>query len=201
MWRDTRLRSSTVSSPSQPASSASSSGQSFRPVRATAKRAEAALDPLAHPVHEHVAVAEPDAERLGEILTLQALACRELEDELIACVESGRRLTHGAGQLLEVDGAETSRRRVIRSHDLSGRRRVERAHALATLRASIHLVAKDGEQPRLQLGRVAELAELLGSLDEHVLHDVGCLVPIVQHVRRRVVERIGVAVVDPGQSD
>ena len=190
-----------MSSPSQPASSASSSGAVLPAGAGDGQRAEAALDPLAHPVHEHVAVAEPDAERLGEILTLQALACRELEDELIASVESRRRLTHGSGQLLEVDGAETGRRRVVRSHDLSGRRRVDRAHALATLRASIHLVAKDGEQPRLQLGRVAQLAELLGSLDEHVLHDVGRLVPIVQHVRRRVVERIGVAVVDPGQSD
>ena len=146
-------------------------------------------------------MAEPDAERLGEIVTLEALACGELEDELIACIEPRRRLTHGSGQLLEIDGAEPIRRGVVRSHDFSGRRRIERAHPLATLRASIHLVTKDGEQPWLQLVRVAELAKLLGGLDEHVLYDVGCLVPIVQHVGRRVVERIGVAVVDPGQSD
>ena len=165
------------------------------------ERAQAALDPLSHPVHQHVAVAETDAQRLGEILALQALARRELEDELVACVESCRRLTYGAGQLLHVDGVETGRRRVFGSHDLSRDCRVERAHTLAALRAPIHLVAKDGEQPRLQLGRVAQLAELLGSLDEHVLHDVGCLVAVVQHVRRRVVQRIRVAVVDPSKSD
>ncbi len=146
-------------------------------------------------------MAESDAERLGEIVTLEALACGELEDQLIACVEPRRRLTYGAGQLLEIDRADPIRRGVVRSHDFSGRRGIDRAHPLTTLRASIHLVTKDGEQPRLQLGRVAQLAQLLGGLDEHVLHDVGRFVPIVQHVGRRVVERIGVAVVDPGQSD
>ncbi len=51
--------------------------------------AKAALDPLTHPMHQHVALGFGDAEGVGEIAALQALASDQFQDELVAVVEPG----------------------------------------------------------------------------------------------------------------
>ncbi len=174
-------------------------GTLLAPGASDAQGAEAALRAVAHAMQQAVALLGRHTERVGEIGALQPLADRELEHQLVARIEPTRGVPDELGELL-VLGTRTVATLVRRGAQVSTRlREVGGDDAAALLGAPVDLVAHDREQPWLQTRRIAQLVEPFGRDDEHVLDDVGGVVPVAEHRRRRVVQRIREAVVDGGE--
>ena len=165
------------------------------------ERPEAAVHAFAHAMDQGVTLLGSDAEGVGEIRAVETLANRQLENESITIVESGRGRSHERGQFGESNGGAVGAR-ISGRHHVGDRARLEvgGCGAPTPLGASVHLVAQNRVQPRFQTIGVAELTQSFGGDAEDVLHHVGGVVAVREHGRGRVVETTRVAVVDGGES-
>ena len=120
------------------------------------ERTQAAVHSVAHAVHQRVALFGTDTERGSEIGALQALTHTELQDQLVAFVQSPG---CAANQFTEVSGRQCLAVGV--GGDGGGHLRCSQCreigwqHSAALLGAAIDLVAQHGVQPWLQAIRFA----------------------------------------------
>ena len=151
-------------------------------------------------MNERVALLGRDAERIGQVGTTQPLTHRQLEDESIAFIETGRGRAQHRRQLFVRDGFSRLTR-IVGGRHVRNRLalKVGGNRALAFLGTTVDLVAQHGVEPRFETIGFAQLIETLGRDDEDVLNHVGCIVTIGEHRSRRVVQTRRVTVVDRRQ--
>ena len=199
MCRATRLRMSTVNCSSHPREDLGQLGAVLAATAGDAVGSEAAFGALPHPVQQVVALLGCHAECVREVGAVEPLPQAQLQHELVSFVEPAGCGAHQGCELVEL-GAGRGTVVVGGQRHLSDRfREVGGDGAPLAARPSVHLVAQDGEQPRLQARRVAELPQPLGGDHDDVLDDVGRVVTVVGHRRGGVVERCPVPVVDAAE--
>ena len=169
------------------------------------ERTQALFDPLAHAMDERVALVCADAERIGEVLSFEALADRQFEDQLVAFVEPAGCAPNELGEFDGLGSFGASVEFSFVSH-IEPRcrsevvvRKVDCNCALALLGSPVHLVAQNREEPGFQSLGVAQLLHLSGCDEDDVLQHIGGIVAIVEHRCGCVVQGVGEAIVDPGE--
>jgi hypothetical protein len=147
--------------------------------------------PAADALNELVGVGGRDAQHIGEFLALQAMTGMEVQDLALALGQAGLRLREQFGQVIALClGAH-----VRLFGDLFCKLVVEHEPAPGA-EAVPDLVAGDGVDPGTQAVWFAQLPDVLRDEQHGVVDDVGGLVCVAEHRPGKVVETVGVGVVE-----
>ena len=146
---------------------------------------------VANTLNELVGVGGRDAQHIGEFLALQAMTGMEVQDLALALGQAGLRLREQFGQVIALClGAH-----VRLFGDLFCELVVEHEPAPGA-EAISYLVACDGVYPGTEAVWFAQLPDALRDEQHCVVDDVSGLVCVAEHRPGKVVETVGVGVVE-----